>query len=74
LDLTKKNIDCMPFGDLHNTTNGGGDFRLNKENIDPNGSTDWLHRNYSYQHHKIDNDKVSIQMPAIFTIGVSLGV
>ena len=42
--------------------------------IDPNGSTDWLHRNYSYQHHKIDNDKVSIQMPAIFTIGVSLGV
>ena len=52
----------------------GGDVTLNKENIDPNGSIDWLHRNSSYEHHKFDNDSINSNTSYFFTVVVSLGV
>ena len=44
---------------------------LNKENIDTNGSTDWLHRNSSYQHHKIDNDSIHSNTSYFYYSGLS---
>ena len=52
----------------------GGDVTLNKENIDPNDSIDWLHRNSSYEHHKFDNDSINSNTSYFFTVVVSLGV
>ena len=49
----------------------GGDVMLNKENIDTNGSTDWLHRNSSYQHHKIDNDSIHSNTSYFYYSGLS---
>ena len=48
-----------------------GDVMLNKENIDTNGSTDWLHRNSSYQHHKIDNDSIHSNTSYFYYSGLS---
>jgi len=53
----------------------GGDVTLNKENIDPNGSIDWLHRNSSYEHYKFDNDSISSNTSYFFfTVVASLGI
>ena len=44
---------------------------LNKENIDTNGSTDWLHRNSSYQHHKFDNESINSNTSYFYYSGLS---
>jgi len=49
----------------------GGDVTLNKENIDPNDSTDWLHRNSSYQHHKFDNESINSNTSYFYYSGLS---
>ena len=49
----------------------GGNVMLNKENIDTNGSTDCLHRNSSYQHHKFDNDSIHSNTSYFYYSGLS---
>jgi hypothetical protein len=46
----------------------GGQAASNKENEDPNGNDDWLHRNNSYQPHYVGVENVSIHVPGVVCI------
>jgi len=43
----------------------GGQGTSNKENKNPNGNGDWLHRNNSYQPHYVDVENISTQIPGV---------
>jgi hypothetical protein len=50
----------------------GGQGTSNKENEDPDGNGDWLHRNNSYQPHYVDVENISTQIPGVVLFNLLL--
>jgi hypothetical protein len=50
----------------------GGQGTSNKENKDPDGNGDWLHRNNSYQPHYVDVENISTQIPGVVLFNLLL--
>jgi hypothetical protein len=50
----------------------GGQGTPNRENEDPDGNGDWLHRNNSYQTHYVDVENISTQIPGVVLFNLLL--